>query len=531
MDRYGEELFPHTPVLFVATRETRPAYGTSVFSDTDWNGSVGLALGLQPRTKHVFVVTGASQYDRTSLAGARVQFQALEKRLDFTYLTGLPIVELKRTVATLPPDSIIYFVSMTLDGTGRRFEGTTALEQIAAAANAPTYVQSETDLGRGAIGGHVWSSRPWGLKSAEIVLRLLAGEVPDAIPTSKVEIYRNQLDWRQLQRWKIDESLVPAGAQILFRELSIWDQYGTYIVGTIALVVFQLTLIGRLLVQRAYRRRIEASLRQSEQRFRLTAEQNQELVGRLINAQETERARVARDLHDDVSQQLASLSITLSALKRSVGKPHSQPEIEQTIITLQDRTAAAAESIRTLSHELHPSVLQHAGLVPTLRRHCADVGRQHRLTVTFSADDPPGRLSPDLALCLFRVAQEALANAVRHAQPRTIAVQLLVKNDGIELSVADDGIGFVASGTSMGLGLRSINERVRLMGGASAWTRGPDTERACWCGFRLHTLFLFLNRNRGAELEGHDGLRWNFGRVAAHRRASAAPDQRPHGGA
>ena len=63
MDRYGEELFPHTPVLFVATRESRPAYGTSVFSDTDWNGSLGLALGLQPCTKHVFVVTGASQDD------------------------------------------------------------------------------------------------------------------------------------------------------------------------------------------------------------------------------------------------------------------------------------------------------------------------------------------------------------------------------------------------------------------------------------------------------------------------------------
>ena len=134
--------------------------------------------------------------------------------------------------------------------------------------------------------------------------------------------------------------------------------------------------------------------------------------------------------------------------------------------TLQDRTSSLAQSLRNLSHELHPSVLQHAGLVATLRSHCADVEEHHRVTVKFSADDHLDSLSPEVSLCLFRVAQEALTNAVRHARARTIRVQLMANDEDVELSVVDDGIGFDASERSgSGLGLRSIDERVRLARG------------------------------------------------------------------
>ena len=192
----------------------------------------------------------------------------------------------------------------------------------------------------------------------------------------------------------------------------------------------------------------------------------QHLAGRLIEAQDAERARIARDLHDDVSQQLGGLGIMLSGLKRKVGKPGAEEEIDRAVTTLQERAVALAQSVRNLSHQLHPSVLEHVGLVATLRRHCADVGELHHLEVIFSAGDDLDSLTPDIALCLFRVAQEALNNAVRHARPRTIRVQLMATHEGVELRVADDGIGFVASErTGPGLGLRSIDERVRLIKG------------------------------------------------------------------
>ena len=192
-------------------------------------------------------------------------------------------------------------------------------------------------------------------------------------------------------------------------------------------------------------------------------QQNRDLAGRLLHAQEEERTRIARDLHDDVSQQLAGVAIILSGLKRKVGKRGAEPEIDGTITALQERTSALAHAIRNLSHELHPSVLEHVGLVVTLQRHCADLETHHHLKVIFSAGDQLDSLSPEVALCLFRVAQEALTNVVRHARARTIHVQLRATNEGIELRVDDDGIGFVVSERiGGGLGLRSIGERVRL---------------------------------------------------------------------
>jgi signal transduction histidine kinase len=206
--------------------------------------------------------------------------------------------------------------------------------------------------------------------------------------------------------------------------------------------------------------------RRSKHALRQSYEQNQDLGGRLINAQENERARIARELHDDLSQQLAGLAIIVSGLMRKVGKPGVESEVEQAFATLRDRTAAAATAVRNLSHELHPSVLKHAGLTATLQGHCADIERHHQVTVTFIPGDGLDSLDSDVALCLFRVVQEALTNVLRHARARTICVSLTTTAKSVELNVVDDGVGFIASErTRSGLGLRSIHERVRFMQG------------------------------------------------------------------
>ena len=207
--------------------------------------------------------------------------------------------------------------------------------------------------------------------------------------------------------------------------------------------------------------------RRTERALRQSYEQNQDLGGRLINAQEDERARIARDLHDDLSQQLAGVAIIVNGLKRQVATTGVAPEVEQTFATLQERTAAAATTVRNLSHELHPGVLQYLGLTATLRSHCADIERLHQVTVTFNPGDGLDSLDSDVALCLFRVAQEALTNVVRHARARKTCVSLTTTAESVELNVVDDGVGFVAGErTRSGLGLRSIHERVRFMRGS-----------------------------------------------------------------
>jgi signal transduction histidine kinase len=274
-------------------------------------------------------------------------------------------------------------------------------------------------------------------------------------------------DWRALKHWGIDEALVPAGSTVRFRQAGVWEQYQHYIISAAGIVLFQAALISGLVVQRIRRRRIESALRESETRYRMIAEQNQDLAGRLINAQELERARIARDLHDDLSQQLAGLAIMLSNVKRAVATSDGQREARETLIALQERTSSLAQAVRNLSHELHPSVLTHQGLVATLRRHCADLERFHRLEITVTAAEGADTLTPEVALCLFRVAQETISNTVRHAHAGRLAVELTPDGEGIEMRVTDDGVGFVPSEQAgTGLGLRSIDERVRLMGGA-----------------------------------------------------------------
>ena len=192
------------------------------------------------------------------------------------------------------------------------------------------------------------------------------------------------------------------------------------------------------------------------------------LAGRLIEAQDAERARVARELHDDVSQQLAGLSIAVSAVKRRVVALPGSEEVQLDLTMLQQRTRILAGDVRDLSHDLHPSVLQHVGLVPALTAYCAEVSRPHSVVITCRAEGDFECLAPDAALCLYRVAQEALRNVVAHAGASRADVALCRVGGSWELTITDDGKGFdlaSARTSSKALGLVSITERVRLAGG------------------------------------------------------------------
>jgi two-component system sensor histidine kinase UhpB len=224
------------------------------------------------------------------------------------------------------------------------------------------------------------------------------------------------------------------------------------------------------------RKLAEVAIRENQALLHATNRQIQDLAGRLIASQEVERARIARDLHDDLSQQLAALAILTSNLKRDVGRSGSAGDVDRAFGTLLERITAAAQNVRNLSHELHPSVLEHAGLGAALQRLCSDIEQRHRFKVICRAPEDIQSLTLDVALSLFRVAQEALTNAVRHAKARTILVELVETPEGVQLNVTDDGIGFVPADLSeRGLGLRSIDERVRLNKGDVSLTSQPGT--------------------------------------------------------
>lgn len=192
-----------------------------------------------------------------------------------------------------------------------------------------------------------------------------------------------------------------------------------------------------------------------------------DLLGRLITAQEAERARIARDLHDGVCQDVAAISVDLSHLRRH-GGGLTQPEFEAAVLSIERRTATVAEALRRLSHGLHPTVLKHVGLVAALQSQCAEIERQYHLAVTFFASGAVEPVDTPTALGLFRIAQEALRNAAKHAHARRVTLSLARGDGRLSMSVADDGGGFDVGGvrnSGGGLGLVSIEERVRLMRG------------------------------------------------------------------
>ena len=216
------------------------------------------------------------------------------------------------------------------------------------------------------------------------------------------------------------------------------------------------------------RKLAEDAIRESQAVVDASHRELQNLAGRLIASQEVERARIARDLHDDLSQQIAGVSIALSALKRRISGLPDADEVIDNVSLLQQRAVGLADNIRHLSHDLHPSVLQHAGLVATLSAYCAEVEQQQRVATTFTAEGDFASVSSAAGLCLYRIVQEALRNVVTHARAGQAEVRLRWVDDRAELTVADNGRGFdivAASRARHGLGLLSINERARLLGG------------------------------------------------------------------
>jgi signal transduction histidine kinase len=196
-------------------------------------------------------------------------------------------------------------------------------------------------------------------------------------------------------------------------------------------------------------------------------DQTRALAGRLIATQEAEGARIARELHDDVSQRLAAISITITALKRQFAA-QAGDELHAGLAGLQADTSDLAESIRQLSHNLHPGVLQQSGLVAALKSHCAEFAKQHAVNVVMTDDPGLGGVDLTTAVPIYRIVQEALRNTAKHAGARQVEITLSRLGGDLVLSIADDGKGFdleTVRRHGRGLGLRSIDERVRLAQG------------------------------------------------------------------
>jgi len=453
----SKPFYPDVPAVFCCTvpgqidQKGVDSRLTGSWFQLDPAKTLDAALRLLPDMRQVFVIAGQSRYDRRLTALVKTGINSYEPHLDVTYLTDHPMAELQERLRHLPSRSIVLYISFFKDALGRRFlNATEALPLITAASSAPVFGISDTYLGHGVVGGFVVSAEEQGKIAARDTLEILGGKSPQDIPiVHGPSVYL--FDWRELQRWNLDQSKLPPGSTILFRQPTLWERYNrTLVTGMLIFVSLTLLTIYLLFKQKQLKR------------ARKTQEQ---LSGRLINAQEKERSRLAAEIHDDFSQRLALLALGLENAEEAIGS--SPGEAVKQVHSLLNSASEIGADLHTLSHRLHSSTLEALGLVPGVSALCKEFTNQQGIEIDFLTDDIPRSVHPDVALCLFHIVQEGLRNLKKHSGASKAQVRLRRAGNKLVVSVCDEGVGFDVRQLKEkeGLGIRSMEERAYLLGG------------------------------------------------------------------
>jgi signal transduction histidine kinase len=423
-------------------------------------------LQVLPETTTVAVIMGASPFEQFWLKQMKSDLAPLAKRVNLLWLSALTLEQLRERVAALPPRSAVFYGIFAVGTDGVPHETEQALAAVRAASSAPVFGAFESQIGRGVVGGPVIVQREGAIRAAHLARRILNGDTPAGVVPPALELSQPVFDWRELRHWGIPVSRLPAGSEIRFRPPSLWQEHKALIITAIAIFLLQTALIGALLIQHRRRRRAEGHAAS--------------LTGRLLTAHEDERRRLARELHDDMTQRLARLAIDAGRIEQ--GKDTGSPAAAAR--SLREELVRLSEDVHALSYRLHPSVLDDLGLVEALRAECDRVSRREAIHVEADMRDVPPAMPQETALCLFRVAQEALRNVTRHARAGAVMVSLAPHEGGLRLAVSDNGKGFdVASHAAQpSLGHVSMRERVRQIGGELDIESAPGegTTVAAW---------------------------------------------------
>ena len=277
-EKYRHELFPSVPVVlaYVDRRSVSPdrltGNDTAVLTANDPLRVLDNIVGLLPDVRNLYVVIGTSRPERFWREQMALEFQHFKGKLEFVWFDKLSFSEILERCARLPPQSAILFTLFAIDGAGVSHMEDRALAELHAVANAPIFGLHSTQLGNGVVGGPVMPLEDLARNTANVASRILAGESPAAIKTPDQHPNPPQYDWRELQRWNIDERRLPPGSVVRFRQPSLWERYHWAIVAAAILTAGQAVLILGLLVVQIKRRRAEHSLKESEERFRLLSD-------------------------------------------------------------------------------------------------------------------------------------------------------------------------------------------------------------------------------------------------------------------
>jgi signal transduction histidine kinase len=444
LSKYGTLIFPETPIVFCGL--DRKQLGNSPLPP-NWYGvlvkrqlapTLDIVLRIHPKTREIVVVSGTSEFDNKISTEARTEFRAYDSRLTFTYISDLPFQTLLPILSHLPSDNVVFFTTLFQDGAGKPFTPHQALELISTAASVPVYASADDQyLGRGIVGGHLYSFASHGADTAKLVLRVLSGGAPsEAVSESTGS--KTVFDWRQMQRWGVSERSLPHDAEIDFRESSLWRTYSWQISLILTVVVLEAGLISLLLYERRRRRYAEV---QSQQRM-------SELVR--VNRFSTAGELTASIAHE-INQPLGAIRINAEAMALVLTLP--SPDIDEikeiTGDILRDQ-GRASEVIRRLRSMLRkaPFELSDIDLNDIVREteeflFTLAVGRQAEFSNSLAPVPLPLRADriqlQQVILNLIVNAMDAMSEMPQ--AKRKIFVRTTRIDGFVELSISDTGPG------------------------------------------------------------------------------------------
>ena len=456
VQRHRAELLSEAPMLIAGV--DRRHLEISGLSERDAAVPMAVDIGavfenilqVLPDTKNIVLVFGASAQDRFWSDEALREAGRFADRVKATSTTDLTFGEICARAAAQPPGTAIFYRMMERDAAGVPHADESDLIALRKVTHAPIFGLYDFQLGRGIVGGPLISLEQLSGESARAALDLLNGRPPSEVRPPPIGPGNPTYDDAELRSWKIPASRLPAGSTILFREPTFWEAYRGRLIAIAVLVAGQTALIVFLLVQRSRRRQAEEAVRH--------------LNRRLVHAQEEERRRLGRELHDDVTQRLARLSIDVARLDLDLG----ESPVGQLVREIQEGLSRVSEDAHALSYRMHPSLLENLGLPAALRAECEEFSQRSSIPAWLASQDLPATIPIAVALCLYRVAQEALRNAERHSRAKSVEVSLRGVDGRLRLAVKDDGVGMTSDRARgrASLGFVSMRERVAMHGGS-----------------------------------------------------------------
>lgn len=456
---HRDRIFPGVPVVFcsaprnIAELARKQPGTTGTIFEIDFYGTGKLIKRMLPAVKKIVVITGTTREKlglRAALGVGLVFSVFFGQDFEVEVWDGKPLTEMKERIERLASDTAVLMLTYEFDKLGNQYVTVEVAQELSARSPVPMFGVFDSVLGNGIIGGSMASVQGQGRLAGQLAVEILGGKKPEELALLGPERPRLLFDERQLRRHAIPNDRIPGSAQIVFKAPSLWEMFGRYLLIGSAALIAQSAIILSLLVNR--RRRISAE------------REARELAGKILTAQEEERSYLARELHDDLSQRLAAVAIEAGNLEN---QSKACQDSTQSIGHLKQGIISICDDLHRLSRQMHPSILDDFGLSEALLADCTSLMQRSDIEVDCQVDRVPERIPKSIELCLYRIAQESLWNAVKHSGATRILVRLEGRARDLLLEIKDNGCGMNTDlvPPSKGLGLASIKERIRLVAG------------------------------------------------------------------